>query len=102
MATKNEAILVGSSVPEPVISGRLAFGHWQGLFLCEFDGPHNRQVQLRICRPIYFEEEQAINVGSKALKREMCDDADCRGALPAVIVSRITQCVYSSIDPAEL
>ncbi len=31
-----KTVLVGSSVTIPVTAGRLAFGTWQGLYLCEF------------------------------------------------------------------
>ncbi|MFC2082922.1 secondary thiamine-phosphate synthase enzyme YjbQ [Candidatus Bipolaricaulota bacterium] len=39
-----KASLVGSSVMIPVVGGRLALGTWQGVFLCEFDGPRTREV----------------------------------------------------------
>ncbi len=39
-----KASLVGSSVHVPVEAGRLRLGTWQGLFLCEFDGPRDRAV----------------------------------------------------------
>jgi secondary thiamine-phosphate synthase enzyme len=38
--------LVGSSVTMPVQDGELARGTWQGIFLCEFDGPRSRRVQM--------------------------------------------------------
>lgn len=34
-----KASLVGSSVIAPIEEGELALGRWQGIFLCEFDGP---------------------------------------------------------------
>jgi secondary thiamine-phosphate synthase enzyme len=34
-----QTALVGVSALVPVKRGRLALGTWQGLFLCEFDGP---------------------------------------------------------------
>ncbi|MCM8757308.1 MAG: secondary thiamine-phosphate synthase enzyme YjbQ [Candidatus Omnitrophica bacterium] len=40
--------LVGHSILAPVINGRLALGTWQGIFLCEFDGPRSRQVWVKI------------------------------------------------------
>ena len=43
-----KATLVGSSVMIPVAGGRLAFGTWQGVFFCEFDGPRSRRVLIRI------------------------------------------------------
>jgi thiamine phosphate synthase YjbQ (UPF0047 family) len=30
----------------PLSSGRLALGTWQGIFLCEFDGPRERTVYV--------------------------------------------------------
>jgi secondary thiamine-phosphate synthase enzyme len=36
--------MVGSSVMVPFENGRLLLGTWQGIFLCEFDGPRERQV----------------------------------------------------------
>ncbi len=42
-----KASLVGSSVTVPVAGGRLALGTWQGIFLCEFDGPRQRSVKVK-------------------------------------------------------
>jgi secondary thiamine-phosphate synthase enzyme len=42
------ASLVGSSVTAPVEDGRLALGSWQGIFLCEFDGPRAREVWISL------------------------------------------------------
>ena len=39
--------LVGPGVLAPVANGKLTLGTWQGVFLCEFDGPRNRTVWLR-------------------------------------------------------
>ena len=38
------AALVGHSVVLPVSGGRLRLGRWQGVFLCEFDGPRQRTL----------------------------------------------------------
>ena len=38
--------LVGVSAFVPVRRGRLAPGTWQGVFLCEFDGPRTRELWL--------------------------------------------------------
>ena len=43
-----KATLVGSSLTIGIDAGRLELGTWQGIFLCEFDGPRNRTVKLRI------------------------------------------------------
>lgn len=42
-----KASLMGASVTVPVSGGRLQFGTWQGIFLCEFDGPRTRDVLLQ-------------------------------------------------------
>ena len=39
-------VVVGSSVTLLVEGGRLVLGTWQGVFLCEFDGPRRRTVHL--------------------------------------------------------
>ena len=36
--------LVGSSVTVPFENGRLLLGRWQGIYLCEFDGPRERNI----------------------------------------------------------
>lgn len=36
--------LMGSSVTVPFENGKLLLGTWQGIYLCEFDGPRERQV----------------------------------------------------------
>ncbi len=43
-----KASLVGSSQVVPVERGALVLGTWQGIFLCEFDGPRQRTVQLKL------------------------------------------------------
>jgi secondary thiamine-phosphate synthase enzyme len=43
-----KASLVGPSVTVPFADGRLLLGRWQGIFLCEFDGPRSREVVLTI------------------------------------------------------
>ncbi len=40
--------LVGSSVSVPFENGKLLFGTWQGIFLCEFDGPRERRVLMTV------------------------------------------------------
>jgi secondary thiamine-phosphate synthase enzyme len=45
-----KASLIGSSVTVFVESGRLVLGTWQGIFFCEFDGPRNRQVFVRVLK----------------------------------------------------
>jgi secondary thiamine-phosphate synthase enzyme len=36
--------MMGHSVQVLVRDGKLQFGTWQGIFLCEFDGPRTRKV----------------------------------------------------------
>jgi secondary thiamine-phosphate synthase enzyme len=43
-----KASLVGSSVTIIVERGDLLLGTWQGVYLCEFDGPRTRTVQLKV------------------------------------------------------
>lgn len=38
--------LVGSSVTVPFENGKLCLGRWQGIYLCEFDGPRERTVLI--------------------------------------------------------
>ena len=40
--------LVGPSISVPVEQGSLVLGTWQHIILCEFDGPRERQIDLRI------------------------------------------------------
>lgn len=40
--------LVGSSVTVPIENGSLLLGRWQGICLCEFDGPRDRQVIISL------------------------------------------------------
>jgi len=42
-----KASLVGSSVLLPICQGMLALGTWQGIFLCEFDGPRAREILVQ-------------------------------------------------------
>jgi secondary thiamine-phosphate synthase enzyme len=40
--------LIGCSETVPVESGELVLGTWQGIYFCEFDGPRNRTVHVRV------------------------------------------------------
>ena len=42
--------LVGASVTVPFADGELLLGRWQGIFLCEFDGPREREVIIQVLR----------------------------------------------------
>jgi secondary thiamine-phosphate synthase enzyme len=43
-----KAVLVGPSQMLFVESGKLALGRWQGVFFCEFDGPRERRLQVKV------------------------------------------------------
>jgi secondary thiamine-phosphate synthase enzyme len=45
-ASHVKASLVGSSVRVIVEDGGMKLGTWQGIFLCEFDGPRTRKVYM--------------------------------------------------------
>ena len=40
--------MIHSSVMIPVEGGSLVLGTWQGVYLCDFDGPRTRKVHLQI------------------------------------------------------
>jgi len=40
--------LVGTTVTVPFEDGKLALGRWQGVYLCEFDGPRQRKLVMQI------------------------------------------------------
>jgi len=43
-----KASMMGFSVMVPIQNGQLAFGTWQSIYFCEFDGPRSRQVQVQV------------------------------------------------------
>jgi secondary thiamine-phosphate synthase enzyme len=43
-----KAALVGSSATVFIAGGRLELGRWQGIFFCEFDGPRERTLRIKI------------------------------------------------------
>ena len=43
-----KAALIGNSKLLLVEGGRLVLGRWQGIFLCEFDGPRRRELKIKI------------------------------------------------------
>jgi secondary thiamine-phosphate synthase enzyme len=43
-----KASLLGAQLTVLVSNGRLLLGTWQGIFLCEFDGPRTRKVHIKI------------------------------------------------------
>lgn len=43
-----KAALAGSSATLFISDGQLELGRWQGIFFCEFDGPRQRQLRIKI------------------------------------------------------
>lgn len=43
-----KASLMGSSQILPIENGKPILGTWQGIFFCEFDGPRNRSLLIKI------------------------------------------------------
>jgi secondary thiamine-phosphate synthase enzyme len=40
--------LVGNSVTVLIEGGKLVLGRWQGIFFCEFDGPRERRMNVKV------------------------------------------------------
>lgn len=45
-----KAAVIGSSRTLFVQNSKIALGTWQGVYLCEFDGPRTREVWVKIIR----------------------------------------------------
>jgi secondary thiamine-phosphate synthase enzyme len=43
-----KAVLIGNSKSLLIESGRLILGRWQGVFLCDFDGPRRRELRIKV------------------------------------------------------
>ena len=43
-----KAVMAGASQVIFVEKGKLAMGTWQGIFLCEFDGPRERKIWVKV------------------------------------------------------
>jgi secondary thiamine-phosphate synthase enzyme len=43
-----KTMLSGPSCSAPVREGKLALGQWQAIFLCEWDGPRTRRVEVGV------------------------------------------------------
>lgn len=43
-----KAVLTGTSQTVIIDGGKLLLGTWQGIFLCEFDGPRQRSVFVKV------------------------------------------------------
>lgn len=42
--------IIGSSKTLFIENGSICFGTWQGIYLCEFDGPRTREVWVKIIK----------------------------------------------------
>jgi len=45
-----KSVLVGPSLTVFIEGGTLQLGTWQGIFLCEYDGPRTREVWIKLVR----------------------------------------------------
>lgn len=45
-----KASLMGNSCNVIIEDGKLKMGIWQGIYFCEFDGPRNRKVYIKILK----------------------------------------------------
>ena len=43
-----KASMIGFSEQVIIEDGRLVLGTWQGIYFCEFDGPRNRKLKIKI------------------------------------------------------
>ncbi len=43
-----KASLVGPSLSVLIESGKIILGTWQGIFFCEFDGPRDRKIYIKV------------------------------------------------------
>lgn len=43
-----KAAVIGNSKSLLVENGRLILGRWQGVFLCDFDGPRRRELRIKV------------------------------------------------------
>ena len=43
-----KTMLVGTSAALPVAGGEVRLGRWQAVFLCEFDGPRDRELWVTV------------------------------------------------------
>ncbi len=55
-----KALITSPSLVVPVRDGRLQLGTWQGVYLCEFDGPRTRTVSVTFTES--YSEKEARSV----------------------------------------
>ncbi len=47
-----KALMTGSSVTVILSGGKAVLGTWQGIYLCEYDGPRDRKVHVKIIKAV--------------------------------------------------
>jgi len=50
-----KSTIIGPSELIAIENDRLVLGTWQGIFFCEFDGPRNRKVHVRLIKEKFQE-----------------------------------------------
>ena len=45
-----KTLLTGKSLQIAIEDGRLVLGRWDGILFCEYDGPRNREIKLKIVK----------------------------------------------------
>ena len=58
-----KASMMGASVTVLIEKGKLQLGRWQGVWLCEFDGPRTREVWVRLSIDTARSEREAAPRG---------------------------------------
>jgi len=43
-------LMTGSSVTVILSDGRMVLGTWQGIYLCEYDGPRDRKIHVEVVK----------------------------------------------------
>jgi secondary thiamine-phosphate synthase enzyme len=43
-----KTVIVGAGCNAPIRNGKLALGRWQAIFLCEWDGPRARRIEVAV------------------------------------------------------
>lgn len=43
-----KSVIFGTFLDIPIERGKMILGEWQGVFLCEFDGPRTRRINVQI------------------------------------------------------
>ena len=80
--THIRAAFMGSDVLVPVRDGRLALGTWQGIFLCEFDGPRERSVYVTALLDRGLAPHKAVREGPRRRRSVLPRRARTRHRLP--------------------